>query len=558
MELILKNKYYYDAKEYFPYENPRQDQIEATVDILTAFKENNYKYAILDAGTGFGKSAVARTLVELYADEYELKSFILTNTKQLQHQYAKETRNNHFDVDYVVGLGRSNFACRHSLNPETEEYNFTCDNGDCQRAKRNDEFECIYGTVDGYPPINGGCFYWKNKGECMLSDVALINYNVLLSDNQFVNHYSKRDLMICDEAHNIENKIMDEVCIDLTETTLKRDIDLKFKNEDFKKLNLEYWIEEIEKIIEKYENNLKDYGDEMNNKQFNHFDRTRKNLTYRKREIETNPELWVVCPSKPNERFRNIKFKPIHIRDYTEPYLLKSGDVRLFMSGSFIDPEQFCRDLGINPEEVYYRKAESIFNTKENNSIQIDYAGKLSRNYRERTLPKTIPILEKIFKKHSQEKGLIHCNSQLFANYIMNNIHNNRLMTYDSHSRDPNERIDAKLKEFKESKEPKIMASYSMNEGVDLPYDECRFQIIFKIPFPYLGDNQIRARKRIDNNWYNVKTVQKFIQAVGRGMRAEDDYCTNYVIDKDFDMLLYGPAFKKILPENIRESIIKK
>ena len=128
-------------------------------------------------------------------------------------------------------------------------------------------------------------------------------------------------------------------------------------------------------------------------------------------------------------------------------------------------------------------------------------------------------------------------------------------MTYDSHSRDPNERIDGKLKEFKESKEPKIMASYSMNEGVDLPYDECRFQIIFKIPFPYLGDNQIRARKRIDNNWYNVKTVQKFIQAVGRGMRAEDDYCTNYVIDKDFDMLLYGPAFKKILPENIRESI---
>ena len=128
-------------------------------------------------------------------------------------------------------------------------------------------------------------------------------------------------------------------------------------------------------------------------------------------------------------------------------------------------------------------------------------------------------------------------------------------MTYDSHSRDPNERIDAKLKEFKESKEPKIMASYSMNEGVDLPYDECRFQIIFKIPFPYLGDNQIRARKRIDNNWYNVKTVQKFIQAVGRGMRAEDDYCETYILDGNIRMLLNNHLYKNLVPEFFKEAI---
>jgi ATP-dependent DNA helicase DinG len=88
-----------------------------------------------------------------------------------------------------------------------------------KELKKTEDFTCPYGVIDNYPPLNGGCFYWKNKGECMLSDVALINYNVLLSDNMFVNHFSKREIMICDEAHGIEEKIMDDVSIQLIEST---------------------------------------------------------------------------------------------------------------------------------------------------------------------------------------------------------------------------------------------------------------------------------------------------------------------------------------------------
>lgn len=84
--------YLNEAKEYFPYSNPRPDQLEVTADILEAINDNNYKYVILDAGTGFGKSGVARTLVELYSDAYAYDSFILTKTKQLQRQYEKETK----------------------------------------------------------------------------------------------------------------------------------------------------------------------------------------------------------------------------------------------------------------------------------------------------------------------------------------------------------------------------------------------------------------------------------------------------------------------------------
>ena len=70
-----------------------------------------------------------------------------------------------------------------------------------------------------------------------------------------------------------------------------------------------------------------------------------------------------------------------------------------------------------------------------------------------------------------------------------------------------------------------------MNEGVDLPGDECRFQIIYKLPYPDLGDRQIMLRANADEDWYNYKTALSLIQTYGRGMRFEDDYCVTYFID---------------------------
>jgi hypothetical protein len=87
------------------------------------------------------------------------------------------------------------------------------------------------------------------------------------------------------------------------------------------------------------------------------------------------------------------------------------------------------------------------------------------------------------------------------------------------------------LEEFKKSESPMVLISPSMNEGVDLPGDLCRFQIIYKLPYPDLADKQIRLRANADEDWYNYKTSLALIQAYGRGMRHEDDYCTTYLID---------------------------
>ena len=50
---------------YFPFEKARKHQLETISEILEAV-DNGYKYIVLEAGTGTGKSAIAATLSRMF------------------------------------------------------------------------------------------------------------------------------------------------------------------------------------------------------------------------------------------------------------------------------------------------------------------------------------------------------------------------------------------------------------------------------------------------------------------------------------------------------------
>jgi len=94
-----------------------------------------------------------------------------------------------------------------------------------------------------------------------------------------------------------------------------------------------------------------------------------------------------------------------------------------------------------------------------------------------------------------------------------------------------------------------------MSEGVDLPYEKCQFQVIYKVPYPYLGDKQINERKNIDPEWYAYKTIMTLMQAYGRGMRAENDHCDTYILDKNIQTILRNKMYRKLIPKFFKEAI---
>lgn len=528
-----------DIIENFPFENPRSGQLEIIAEIEEAISKG-FKYIVLEAGTGTGKSAIATTLARMYESAY-----ILTMTKQLQNQYAQE-------FGFPLVKGRGNFDCLHD-NLES-----TCDMGDCKTAPTNSKFFCPYGIAKN-PTLSGSeafedshgsslyfqsenhCYYWQQKANAINSPITLMNYDYALLELNYVKHFGTRSLLILDEAHNIENKLMRNMELNLYNKRLEKDIKKVISPSTLKSEETGEWIMEIDAIKDAYDNiELKELSK-------NKADRIRS-TTLRLKQLHDNldkePKNWVIDADE-----HGVSFKPLRVHHYAESNLLQYGDVVIFLSATILSHKMFAKWLGLDPNEVYHIKVDSPFPVNKR-PIEMVLAGKMSNTRIKHTAPKTIPILEKILERHKGDKGLIHTNSYKCQNYITRHLYNSRLISHGANNR---ERV---LQYFEEEENPLVLVSPSMSEGVDLPYDKCRFQVIYKIPFPYLGDKQVNMRRKRDQRWYAYKTVMTLMQAYGRGMRAEDDSCVTYILDSDIKMLLKSPMYRSLIPEFFKEAIV--
>lgn len=524
--------------ENFPFPEPRAGQLEIINEIKKAIEEG-FRYILLEAGTGTGKSAIASTLAGIYQPAY-----ILTMTKQLQSQYGAQ-------FGYPLVKGRGNFSCQ-----ETGLEN-NCDMGTCQTTPSSRKFVCEYGISKS--PFEGGsfafedayganiyfrsnehCYYWNQKANAVKSPITLMNYDYALLELNYVKHFGKRRLIILDEAHNIENKLMQRLEVNIYSKRLENDINKSIPLNMMSYEDPSEWTLFLESIYDSYkalalQKMPKNKADRINRTKF----RLQELLT----NLEETPKNWVV-----DQIAGGVVFKPLSVDMYTEDRLFRHADTCLFMSATLLDMDLFCKWLGIDPKEAYKVKVKSNFPASAR-PVHLKIVGNMSRRSINRTAPKTIPILEKIINHHRYEKGLIHTHNYKCQKYIMDQIKNNRLIDHNSRNR------EYQLHRFEESQENKVLVSPSMSEGVDLPYEKCQFQVIYKIPFPYLGDRQVNQRRKKDPKWYAYKTVMTLLQAYGRGMRAEDDYCETYILDGNIRMLLNNHLYKNLVPEFFKEAI---
>ncbi len=525
--------------ENFPFERPREGQLEIIADIEEAISKG-YRYIILEAGTGTGKSAVATTLARMYESAY-----ILTMTKQLQKQYADE-------FDFPLVKGRSNFNCL------KEGLESTCDMGACKTALKSSKFFCPYG-ISKNPTLTGDiafqdsfggdiffqtddhCYYWQQKANSINSPITLMNYDYAILELNYVKHFSKRSLLILDEAHNIEDKLMKTMEINLYNRQLEKDIKKVISQETLRNQDVGQWIMEIDAIQGHYSDiDVK----ELPSNKADRIGSTIRRLKSLKTNLENEPGNWVIDADE-----NGVSFKPLRVHQYAEDYLFKHGDVVIFLSATILSHKLFSKWLGLNPRDVYHIKVDSPFSV-EKRPIELNLAGKMSKGRVKQSAPKSIEILQKILARHEGDKGLIHTHSYNCQNYITSHLYNSRLISHNSTNR---ERV---LSYFEKDDNPLVLVSPSMSEGVDLPYDKCRFQVIYKIPFPYLGDMQINKRMKKDQRWYAYKTAMTLMQAYGRGMRAEDDSCVTYILDSDIKMILKSPLYRSLIPEFFKEAIV--
>ena len=92
-----------------------------------------------------------------------------------------------------------------------------------------------------------------------------------------------------------------------------------------------------------------------------------------------------------------------------------------------------------------------------------------------------------------------------------------------------------------------MLVSPSLREGVDLPDDFLRFQIVTKMPYGDLGDPWTAARCGRDPRWYALETAKALAQAYGRSCRNAEDFGVTYILDAQFARFLQH--YRPLLPD---------
>lgn len=506
---------------------PRSSQIKLINKINWAIGEG-YKNIILEAGTGIGKSAIATTLANMYEDSY-----ILTMTKQLQEQYLDD-----FEDILVEIRGRGNYDCN---------YKGHCDF--CIKAEYNLR-KC------------SDCDYMLALKKAKESQNVLTNYDYFYYAGVANSMLDPRELLILDEAHNLERKMLM-----LSSSDLNREyISTKFGIDVFEPIMMgtssihklkkepDYWIRLCNDLVKECDKRIKKIDGDANKSvqvtldefesdpsKYSNFDYAEKQIL--EQDMKTfagivrgleNKELIIDLPEKDvilnNNMEISAEFKPFSVVDDTQN-LLKLGNICIFLTGTLGSKDKFCEWNNINPDETYYIYEKSPFDVSKR-PIYPDFAGNMSGGgkFPRWKSQRAISKIRELLDRHHGEKGVIHTSSNDQAFWIMDSLKGYPFLFVGGEDR------NKILKEFTESKENLILIGASIKDGVDFKGDLCRFQVIFKIPYPQLNE-QVKYRMEQDPKWYYYQAVMALMQAYGRGIRDKDDWCVMYIIDSSFKRL---------------------
>lgn len=516
---------------------PRKEQ-EDILDFVKASVNNKNKFILIDAPVGIGKSYAAMLISNYFQEKNKNnKVDIITNTKILQEQYID-------DFPFINNLsGKNNYTC--------EGFHTSCDEGKELRDLDYSRCElCPFDTA------------MKNyiKGDISLTNFHLYCIFAVYRQNMFEDRKAK--ILIVDEAHDFDSTFCDFITLRLNENTIKGfELGINEQNECINKLSdLKESIDfynYAKQILPMLEANIVSIRLECSGLAPN----KRKSKLKKIKSIEssidkfrnfiTSYELnalnWILDVEQiqdAKKKYTNYTISPLWGSIYLNQLVQKHYDHVIFMSGTILDRELFCFLNGIDSEETAYLHLDSPFPV-ENRKIYYKKQGKLSYNEKQESWKKVLPFINKIINHHSNEKGIIHCNSFEFASWIERDIKDSRLLFHTTENK------DEVLKKHKASKKGTVLVSPSMENGVDLKGDYSRFQVIVKVPFPSLSSNKIKKRLEDNPDWYYQKTIIDMVQSYGRSIRSYDDYAVTYILDSSFDTLIakYKHKFPKYFTE---------
>lgn len=204
--------------------------------------------------------------------------------------------------------------------------------------------------------------------------------------------------------------------------------------------------------------------------------------------------------------------------------------------------------LGLDRRRVLYISCESPIPAAHRPIVPVGITSVNRQNLQQSTEIMAQYIDEVLAPRHVGQKGVVHITYQC-KEYLRILLTGDRYIFHDRWNK------AQQYQAFRDSpaSEGKILVASGMYEGIDLPEDLGRWQVLAKIPWMSLGSPAIRYMADADPEWYLWDTWKTTMQACGRISRTPDDFGITYILDRSFDRL-YNDG-KHLIPEWYREAL---
>jgi Rad3-related DNA helicase len=499
---------------YFPFDDKitelRPNQQEALNAIWDAIVEGKTR-VMLSGPVGSGKSKIGETVLRYFKDNDKVGLY----TSPLNSLVDQLEESKHPDSNIKTLKGKSHYDCIARLG-------YKCDNGYCslnicsvtkktRSCKGCENINCIC-----HDCIYKATFQTYRKSKAGNTNMALWLMGIVPKD---------ASVLIIDEVDSLE---------DFVRMYCTVSVPYHLKSNDF---------EDHIKYASEFADSLKncvdcERGYSCKPKNIDRHEQKINKILAMVYDFEENNESWVIKKEITKSGDIRTRYEPITINRFIDS-ILESMDFVLAMSAT---PPHW--------KDYHFIEVESPFPV---DIRQCEYfpIGKMSMNYRDKTIPKLADFLMTL-----KGKTVVHCVSYATAAKIADVLRERKifpLLQVNNNNGDGNEnnvqRWDA-VNAFKTSKDiNKILLSVKLDRGVDFWEPEIQNNIIAVVPFQNPTDKLVKAKSSLlGESWKTENTAIAIEQAHGRIHRGV------YLLS---DVIKYRPELSW-LPTNAKGEIIKR
>lgn len=558
-----------DIENYFligKFKGFRENQREYLNKIKNSL-EKGVEVVIIEGPTGFGKSPINMALGRYFAP-----SFYISPQVKLINQLDRDFGPKEKAIDGGYGdvmslLGRKNYKCRES-------------------GKKSHKCP-IYLDKDEYCSGYAACTYWRQKRAVINSRVAILTFAMFTINDYLLKSWRKyldmhpnniercwaferRNLLIVDECHDLENQIASLFCgfnisplsFGFKENEKNMEIWNGIKILIPKSKDIIKYIPFIEKIRETCENLIFDCKrkdqEEKLEKMIIKIDylleELDEGLNWVVDKKDLSIKIWTKNKAKKNEDF-SYHFKPIRI----DRFLLKKlwSQTRQIVLSSATIPyrnniQKWLERIGLKGKSFEIFRVPMTFPKENREIIMSTIGGKMTYKKEQKNWERNVSIVKDIISNHINERGVIHV-----VRYERGSRLYEELKKEFSVFLHDKEKVSGDIIEEWIASKKKVLISPAITDGVDLRDDLCRYQILYKVPYPSKKDSRVCyiVDKEGDWEWYYEETIKTIVQMYGRAVRSKTDHAKFYIVDGSFSLLYkYN---KHLFPSWFSEAIKK-